>query len=336
MSPTSDLPTRQPVDGLAEQAALACYLSMVVAIGNCMAEVCPPVGAMYRERFLKLPRRLGFDPTPEALRESREAMERDLSEYSTAASATIGAGLNHAAMLLDHLRATEEKLTTAADLQRTFLQDLAEQIEIAAEVDPEGDLRASFKHYAAGLKAYSRKARSEKLAMIEDLRTRREEIDDWLAEATMSKFIDTETGLLNRAAAERRILSEIGKAKPFCVILVGCNADSGPSRLKKAAAEQIVKHLAERLAATIRPYDVIFRWSQDHIITIFEASRADIATRAVQISGWLGDDKCVLEIDGETSVVKTRGVVTVLEHLTGETVDQMIARVESVGSLSAV
>ncbi len=295
-----------------------------------MADVCPSVGAMYRERLLKLPRRLGFDATPQALRQCQDSVETDLLEYSRTASAWIEAGSSHAAMLLDHLRETEETLVASADLQRAFLEDLADHIGAAAEVDSEADLRMGFKRYAAGLRSYSRRARAEKLATVEDLRRRREEIDAWLAEATTSNFTDPDTGLLNRAAAERRIETQIAKKRPFCVILVGwTDANAAGLRLKDSAAATIMKDLGERLAATIRPYDIIFRWSQDELMTIFEASGSDIAARARQIGGWLGDGNRSLEIGGETQAVRTQTNVTVLEHRADESGAQLIARMEA-------
>lgn len=330
MSSKPDSPNPEVLEQM-EQTALACYLSTVVAVGNCMAEVCPSVGAMYRERFLKLPRRLGFDATPQALRQSQEAVETDLLEYSRTASAWIGAGSSHAAMLLGHLRDTEETLGASADLQRAFLEDLADHIGTAAEVDTEADLRVGFKRYAAGLRAYSRRALAEKLAMIEDLRRRREEIDAWLAEAKTSDFTDLETGLLNRPAAERRIATQIAKKKAFCIILVGWTEPGCEHPgLKDAGATPIMKDLAERLAATIRPYDVIFRWSQDELMTIFEASEVEIAARARQISGWLGDGTCTVEIGGEALAVRTHANVTVVEHLVEESAGQLIGRIEAV------
>jgi len=292
-----------------EQTALACYLSTVVAMGNCMAEVCPSVGSMYRDRLLKLPRRLGFDATPRALRHSREAVETDLLEYSRTASAWTAAGSKHAAGLLDHLRETEESLVASADLQNAFLDDLAEHIATSAEVDEEAQLRSSFKRYAAGLSSYARKARSEKLAAIEDLRQRRREIEAWLAQAASSTFIDSETGLLNRAAAEMRIETEISRKQPFCAIVVG--------RTEEGSAQQSMKELGDRLAATIRPYDMIFRWSQNQLATIFEASEAEIAARVRLIAGWLTD-----------GAANTPATVSVVEYLAGESTGQLIARIE--------
>ncbi len=330
MSVTPDLPDPETTQPIAEQTALACYLGTVVAIGNCLAEVCPPVGAMYRDRLLKLPRRLGFDATPQALKQSREAVETDLAEYAATASTWINAGAKHAEQLLNHLRTTEETLAATSDLQRAFLDDMAEHIDASAEVDDEAQLRASFRRYAAGLRAYSRKARSEKLATVDDLRRRREEIEAWLAEATVSDFTDPETGLLNRAAAERRIHTEIRKKRPFCAIVVSWTGKGAVhGKWKQAGCARIVKDLADRLGATIRPYDIIFHWSPDQLLTIFEAPDAAIATRALQIGGWLGASTYTVELAGETMEVKTLANVSVVEYKEGERATDLIARIES-------
>jgi len=321
MSSPTEVPTQQNAD----QTALACYLSTVVAIGNCMAEVCPSVGTMYRDRLLKLPRRLGFDATPKALEQSRAAVETDLLEYSRTASAWTNAGSSHAALLLDHLRETEEMLIASADLQSAFLDDLAEHIATSAEVDDEAQMRTSFKRYAAGLRTYAGRGRTEKLSAIDDLRRRRQEIEAWLAETTTSAFLDHETGLLNRAAAELRIETQIVKQQPFCVVIAGQTEEDW----KEPAASQIMKELGDRFASTIRPYDTIFRWSPDQLMTVFEAEGTDIATRVQQIAGWLGDSTCAVEIDGEVSMVKTHTTVSVVEHRAEESVGGLIERIES-------
>jgi GGDEF domain-containing protein len=320
----------------AEQTAIACYLSAVVAIGNCVAEVCPAVGTMYRDRLLKLPRRLGFDATPNALQQSREAVETDLVEYAATAGAWIRTGSNRAGLLREHLRATQEMLSAAADLQRAFLDDLAEHIETSAEVDDEVQLRRSFRRYAAGLRAYARKTNTETLATVAGLQKRREEIEAWLAEATVSDFVDPETGILNRTAAERRLKTEIGKKRPFCAIVVEWTWEGSTTEVvRETGAAQIMKQLSERLAATVRPYDVIFRWSENQLMTIFEAPESDINARAKQIGGWLGDGSFVVEIGGESLVVKARTDVSVVEHMNDENASQLIERIESLAQVEA-
>lgn len=278
-----------------------------------MAEVCPQVGAMYRDRLLKLPRRLGFDATAKALEQSRDAIETDLIEFASAAGIWTGLSSTHAAQFLAHLRNTEEMLIASADLQNAFLNELAEHILTSAEVDEEAQLRAALKRCAAGLGAYARRATAEKDAAIDDLRRRREEIEKWLGEATMSIYIDHQTGLLNRAAAELRIQTEIGKKQAFCAIVV--------TRTGEVTGD-LLKELADRLAATIRPYDVIFRWSEEQLFTVFEATEAEIAARVQQISGWL--------VEGESAAQTT---VSVIECAREETPAELIARIESASRL---
>ncbi len=79
-----------------------------------------------------------------------------------------------------------------------------------------------------------------------------------------------------------------------------------------------MKELGDKFAAAIRPYDMIFRWSEDQLVTIFEATATDIAARVQQIGGWLGDGTCGLEIEGETPALKTHTAVYVVEYLDGE------------------
>jgi GGDEF domain-containing protein len=315
----------------AERAALASYLSVVIAIGNSMAEVCPAVGILYRDRLMRLPRRLGFDPTDRALEQSREAVEMDLMEYASAASAWIQAGTGHAGHLLDHLRSLEESLVATADLERAFLEDIAEHIEASAEVDDEAQLRVQFHRYAAGLRAYTRLARKENLAAVDDLRRRRENIQNWIAEASLSDFTDLETGLPNRRAAQHRIETAIDKGRQCCVILVVCEMDCAMGEEESSASicDQIMRQLAERLAATIRPYDVIFRWSRTELITIFECAESDISGRTQQISGWLGQETYSVQQNGAKRLVSTRATVSVIEHVTGDSPRQTIAKIGS-------
>ncbi len=282
---------------------------------------------MYRDRLLKLPRRLGFEATPQSLEQSCEAVKTDLLEYSRTASAWTRAGSDHAATLLAHLRETEDTLVASTDLQNAFLDDLAQHISTSAEVDDEAQLRSAFKRYAAGLSAYARRSKAEKMVAIEDLRRRRQEIEAWLSAAATSTFLDPETGLLNRAAAEMRIDTEIGKGQSFSIVVAG-RTDVGSPALEGATGP-IMKELGDRLAATIRPYDMIFRWSEHQLVTIFEAASADIAVRVQQIGGWLADGQSTVEIAGVPTVVKTRTTVSVVEHASEESAAHLIARVES-------
>jgi len=331
MSSSPEVPSPEVNGKLAEQTALACYLSTVVAIGNCMAEVCPPIGTVYRDRLLRLPRRLGFEATPQALKQSREAVETDLLEYGNAAGTWIQSIAERATRILSHLLETRDTLTAAADLQRAFVDDLAEHLETSAQVDDETELRRAVARCAAGLRSYAGRTRAEKFSVIDEFQRRAEEIEAWRTEAAFSVFSDADSGLPNRAAAERRLHTEIAKHKPFCVILVGWTREDSSSGQTDtpAVSGQIAKELGDRLAATIRPYDLVFRWSPNQLITVFEAPKAKFASRAKQIAGWLAHPLVPVEIEGAVSDIKTQTRVSVIENEAGETVAQLTERIEA-------
>jgi GGDEF domain-containing protein len=315
---------------LNEERALACYLSVVVAIGKCIGEVCPSVGAAYRDRLLKLPRRLGFDATPQTLDQSRDAVETDLAEFTRTASAWFKAGSSHAQQLLPHITTVAETIGAAAELHIEFLQDLAEHMTASAELDDEAQIRSALKNYAAGLSAYARRSRAEKVSSLADLDHRRAELEKWLAEETTSRLVDTATGLPNRKAAEYRIETQIDKQKPFCAVLVAwTGTGSILQRLGPEGADQLIKELGERLAASIRPYDIVFRFARDQILTVFEASAEEVAPRCHQIAGWLRGEPYTVEIAGKRTKVEAQTSVTVFEYTAGETVAQFASRIES-------
>jgi GGDEF domain-containing protein len=313
-----------------QQTALACYLSVVVAIGKCIGEVCPSIGAAYRDRLLKLPRRLGFNATPQALDQSREAVETDLAEFTRTASAWNKAGSSHAQHLLPHLTAVAENLGSASELHIEFLQDMADHMAASAELDGEAQIRSALKHYAAGLSSYARKSRAEKLSSLADLEHRREKLEQWLAEETTSRLVDAPTGLPNRRAAEYRIETQIEKQKPFCAVLIAwTGTGSILQRLGPSGADQMIKELGERLAASIRPYDIVFRFARDQILTVFEATAEEVAPRCQQIEGWLRGEPYSVEIAGKRTKIEAQTSITVFEFTAGETVAQFASRIES-------
>jgi len=75
----------------------------------------------------------------------------------------------------------------------------------------------------------------------------------------------------------------------------------------------MIKELGERLAASIRPYDIVFRFARDQILAIFEANAEEVAPRCEQITGWLRGEPYTVEIAGKPTKVEAQTSVTVFE-----------------------
>jgi hypothetical protein len=58
-------------DYLAElSTSVACYLTTLTAVADCLGEGCREIGTPYRKRIERLRARLSFQPTREALKQS--------------------------------------------------------------------------------------------------------------------------------------------------------------------------------------------------------------------------------------------------------------------------
>lgn len=312
-----------------QQSALTCYQSAILAIAQCMAEVCPRVGLVYNHRLLRLPRRLGFDATPEALAASRQAVEADLAEYGQAASAWINSGVELAQEILAVAGKATDSDGHTDELHAAMMEELAEQMEISAEVDDAAQVRIALKRYATGLRSYVQRRKKEQPPVLTELQGRAEALAEWLGSASPTNIIDSLTGLLNRAEAERQLLAYLKRDKPFCVLLFEwTEARSAPPQFGRSGADQILKALGDRLITLVRPRDVVYRWSQDQLAVIFECAGEEAMARSVKIADWLSS-KYSAVVDGIVWKVEAQASVAVIERHSGEALQDFIHRIEA-------
>ena len=326
MTPT-DLSTPEAAHG-EQQSALTCYQSAILAIAKCMAEVCPRVGLVYNHRLLRLPRRLGFDATPQALAASREALEADLAEYGQAAGAWINAGIELAKEILETASKATDGNGHTDELHAAMMEELAEQMEISAEVDDATHVRIALKRYATGLRSYVHRRKKETPPALSDLQRRVEALADWMGNASPTNIIDSLTGLLNRDEAERQLQAYLKRQKPFCVLLFEwTEARSVPPQFGRSGADQILKALGDRLITLVRPRDVVYRWSEDQLAVIFECVGDEATARSVKIADWLSS-KYSAVVDGIVWKVEAQAAVAVVEPRVHETLKDFIQRID--------
>lgn len=312
-----------------QQTALTCYQSALLAIAKCMGEVCPRVGLVYNNRLLRLPRRLGFDANPEALAASREALEADLAEYAQAASTWVSAGGELAEEVIDATAKVTENNGHTDELHAAMMEELAEQMEISAEVDDATQVRTALKRYATGLRSYVHRRKKEQAPALVELRRRAESLADWLSSANPANIIDPLTGLLNRPEAERQLQGYLKRDKPFCVLLFEwTEAKSVPPQFGRSGADQILKALGDRVITLVRPRDIVYRWNEDQLAVIFECVGAEAAARARKIADWLSG-KYSAQVDGIVWKVEAQAAVAVVERLPQESLQDFIQRIDT-------
>jgi GGDEF domain-containing protein len=300
-----------------QEAALTCYLSVMLAMARSMRAVCSRAGLIYGDRLTRLPRRLGFEATPEALEESRLVLEAELAEYTEATSAWLDDGSNLAREIVSLIGGLERGANESQNLHAAMLEDLAEQMVASAEVDTASDVRLSLKRYALGLRSYLQRRQVESRASLKDLQCRAEQLAGWLARADPSHSTDAVTGLPNRAEIERQLEAYGHAAKPVSILIFEWNA----------AADAIAKQVADRLADLVRPRDIVGRWSPDQFAVIFACPASEAMQRAGSIADWLSTGYSAV-VDGVVATIQVRVTVTVIERLPEETVTDLVHRIE--------
>jgi GGDEF domain-containing protein len=300
-----------------QEAALTCYLSVMLAMAKSMRAVCSRAGLIYGNRLTRLPRRLGFEATPEALEESRVVLEAELAEYTEATSAWLDDGSKLAREIVAIIGGLERSANESQNLHAAMLEDLAEQMAASAEVDTASDVRVSLKRYALGLRSYLQRRQVESRASVKDLQCRAEQLAEWLARADPSHSTDAVTGLPNRAETERQLEACLDGGKPVSVLVFGWSA----------AADGIAKQLADRLADLVRPRDIVGRWSPNQFAVIFACPAEEATERAGRIAGWLSDDYSAV-VDGVVTSIQARVTVVVVERLPEETVANLVHRID--------
>jgi GGDEF domain-containing protein len=321
-----EAPSTAPISSR-QEVALTCYLSAMLAMAKSMRAVCSRAGLIYGDRLTRLPRRLGFDATPEALEESRQVLEADLAEYTAATSDWLDSGCNLAKEIVTIVAALDRCADESQNLHTAMLEELAEQMAVSAEVDTDSDVRGSLKRYALGLRSYLQRRHLESRSSLMDLQCRADQLAGWLARSDPSNSKDMVTGLPNRPETERQLEAFWHAGRPVSVfIFEWTEADSATAA---GVGQAIAKQLADRLADLVRPRDFVGRWSPRQFAVIFECPARQALQRVGSIAEWLTGGYSAV-VDGALATIQARVTVSVIERLPEETLAHLVHRIDQV------
>ncbi len=308
-----------------QEAALTCYLSVMLAIARSMRAVCSRAGLMYGDRLTRLPRRLGFEATPEGLDESRQVLEAELAEYTEATSAWVDAGSNLAREIVAIVAGLDQAATESETLHAAMLGDLAEQMAVSAEVDAASDLRPALKRYAMGLRSYLQRRQLESSSSLKDLQGRADQLAEWLARADPSHSTDPVTGLPNRSETERQLQASWYGGSPISVLVF--EWEKVDPTTAEGVDDTVAKQLADRLADLVRPRDIVGCWGPKQFAVIFACPEAKVAERAASIAEWLTGGYSY-QVNDAVATTHVRVAVSVIERLPDETLAHLVQRIE--------
>lgn len=318
--------TAEVEDATTSQAAVNCYLSTVVTVAECLVTICPELGTSYRERLMRVPRRLGFDATPEALDESRTALRTDLHEFADIAGEYLheipSKALEIAALVLQ----TSEVLSARADTFNQMIETLVEQMETAAELDDPQQFRRMIGQQAGGLRASSVHTRDEVSALLRNVSQQAREFQRKLQNPESLMTTDEATGLLNRRGMLRQLRNYCESDQQFCVLLFKIDTLAG---MAPEEMEPMAKKVATRLVDQIRPADIASRWAANRFLVIFQCNPLDAESRLRQIAAGMSDSYLIRV--GDHEVRRAAQVsVAIMEPGPSRSLDELMEEIDRV------
>jgi GGDEF domain-containing protein len=263
-----------------------CYLSTLLAMGECLAEACPPVGGPYRTMLSRLKSRLAFDASAPALEESAAVVADELQDYASKAATYLD---SYAAGFRRSMAGVEGVLRLLAQRQEFYggrLRQFATQLESSQ---------------SAGLLTSIESMTYEMQSLAARLCAELKSAEQVVGEAETT---DLETGLMNRREMELRIAEQRALGVPYSLIQF---------RVTSRVPLEALRQMAARLTQQFRHNDRVGRWSEYEFLVLFVGPASVAEVRAVQIVAWLAgryllDNGESVEASIESSILDAEAV----------------------------
>lgn len=255
--------------------AVAAYLSILAATGDCLEQTFPDVGGPYRQRINSLRSRVAFHATREAIGESSETVQQELKDYANVASRVFtqrSVDLERGILALGDII---ETLTQRQEAYGNRLRQFAAQMEKATYPEDPKSFSEVMALQAAGLRGLVQSMNQEAASMTSQMREQTAKLDQQLAGTAST---DPVTGLINRRELERQIEAHQLHGATFSLLLFELN---GP------LSDQVLRMAAAKLSTQFRHRDRVGRWSDKEFAVLFLGENKLAQARAEQVIPWV-------------------------------------------------
>jgi len=275
---------KPPEDGELLHAAVHCYLSTILAIADCMVELCPDVGVAFKNRWRRLPQRIAFDLSAKALEVSRRTFEMDIHTFGELVGQYYTKGVPLMEMIASNGMQVADTVLERTARHIVLLETLAESIETAADLDAPQEIRGTLEHQSSGIRNCARQAEEELLPLVTRFRSLVKECEQIVSLAKGAIVVDPESGFLNANGFRQEHELRTREATPSCLLLIDCSArlQAGPS-CSDTHFSEIAEALSKRIAEPFRPNDSIGRLAPNRFAIVFDGEIEQARGRLDQI-----------------------------------------------------
>ena len=325
----------QPRPGLTRERELSdCYLSSLLMLGRCAAEVYPPIGQGVHETLLRLRRRLAFDQY-RGLSETHQVAEHMMRDFGRRAKEMLDRRTSES----DHiLQVTSLTANLLAARDRSYLEQFREVLrrlqDAVANSDGE-DWRIEVELIAESVARTVETFQDDSKLSQAQLAQEIEEFERRRRVAQTMTILDATTGLFNRDEMQRRIRISMRVKQQFSVLKLTVHDFSALNdQLGVQGEEQLMKLVSERLIEQVRPRDIVGRWSARGFLMVFnDCPVVNAESRSEQISRWLTDTYRVAIKEGSVTA-EVHVTATATEPQPLETPDEFVLRADALSPIA--
>jgi GGDEF domain-containing protein len=256
-------------------AALAAYICALEIAGECVAEVCPEVGKASSQRIRKLRTRLAFQPTREAIRESTEALRRELKQYAVNASMRVDRRETEFRRGMAAIQEIAESWKRHNEFHASQLQQFTAQLERMEYPIHREEGKAAVALPAATIREYGKTLIRETASAFQRMQEEMAAVEARLAEG---QVIDPVTGLLTRDEVLRRVqlLRADEITHTFLVF-----------KIAGQISDAILRQVAAKLGTRFRHQDLVARWAERELLVVFHGVAKLAADRLPHVLAWV-------------------------------------------------
>jgi GGDEF domain-containing protein len=260
------------------------YLATLLALSEALEAACPPVGGPHQQRLGRLRTRLSFNSNKEAIEASSAVVRAELRDFASKSSEYVEVTTGEWRRAAEEVRNLGMGLIKRQRFYATRMRDIAGKLE-------NGNASALMS-CAESMDNDSQSILSRMQDLLLSVETR----------LTQAEVVDPMTGLMNRRELERRIESRQASGDPVVLLRFEISFEGA-----ETARPHVLRQVAYRLTAQLRPEDLIARWSDSEFLILFDGPVAIAEKRGPQVAGLLSGRYSL-----EQGAVEVRATATLL------------------------
>ena len=269
-------------------SALECCRSVVSAVAQNGARVCPPVADAFRQNLVALCDRLGEVTAPGEVALTEREIGRELEDWSTRASEYYR---RKAGEIRDVMLAMNEAAKAVADRDERYrvqFSEVSARLQQTANFEDLARIRQVVHASAGELRTCVERMVEDGRQSVASLKTQLAAYEHRLEQAERASATDALTGLMNRAGLEREMAARVRAGAPFCMVVVDLN---GFKKINDthghAAGDALLKAFANEFHGQFRSLDVVGRWGGDEFVVLLDCPVREARERMAGVNRWV-------------------------------------------------